>query len=259
VLIVVGGADAQSNAKAQQEVDAIVEAVAQGKIKPPKLPGDEQSTDEEAVDDPEPANPPPLAVSSVKLDRKDEKERWLLKCLLQVEEDLADIDEPMVFAVYGQCRANPPLVGDGINAEELTKQVQFVLGPCTCTIKEQNLGLDLLARFDWHSVALALAKRVGPETGNEHLLGADAFPNLFPKLHEPAVEKPKVDEPAPAANKPADTEPTAVAGQAAASHSTESAGVVELAWSYRVRGLGIVAGIIVLAVVTMRVLRSPGV
>jgi hypothetical protein len=252
VLLLVTGKDAQANARAEKEVAAIVQAVAEGKIVPPKLPGDDSSAEDASADEPEPAAPPPLKVqplkvASLKLDRDDPKERWLVRCLLQVESDLADIEEPMVFAIYGQCRANPPLVGDGIDSEQLTKQVMFVLGPCTCTIKEQNVGLDLLTRFDWQAVALSLAKRVGPETGNEHLLGADAFPNLFPKLHDPpAIEvKPPAAESAPA-----------VQTAAVPTGSAPSPRAAEFGLTYRLLGLGILAAIIVLAVVTLRVFRA---
>ena len=241
MLVLVTGKDAEANARAEKEVEAIVQAVAEGKITPPKLPGDDSS-----AEDVEPATPPPLKVASLKLDRDDAKERWLLRCLLQVENDLADVEEPMVFAIYGQCRANPPLVGDGIDSEELAKQVMFVLGPCTCTIKEQNVGLDLLARYDWQAVALSLAKRVGPETGNEHLLGADAFPNLFPKLHDP----PAVETKSP----PVESAPAASETATLPDRSPSDA---DLAWTYRVLGLGILAGIVVLAVVTLRVFKAP--
>ena len=252
VLLIVTGKDKEANARAEKEVDAILQAVAEGKIEPPKLPGDDASADETEPD------APPLKIASLTLDRDDPNERWLVRCLLQVENDLADIEEPMVFAIYGQCRANPPLVGAGIDSEELTKQVMFVLGPCTCTIKEQNLGMDLLARFDWQSVALSLAKRIGPETGNEHLLGADAFPNLFPKLHDPPaveVKSPPVEQ-APAAKETMVTPADSNASQLAAPQLAADQLAADLAWNYRALGLGILAGIVVLAVVTLWMFKA---
>jgi hypothetical protein len=251
VFVLLTGKDAKANARAEKEIDSIIKAVADGKIEAPKLPGDDPSASE-----PEPAAPPPLKIASLKLVRDDPSERWLVRCLLQVEDDLSDSDEPMVFAVYGQCRANPPLVGDGIDSEQLATQIKFVLGPCTCTIKEQNVGLDVLARHDWPSVALSLAKKVGPETGNEHLLGADAFPNLFPKLHD----APSLDAAA------ATTKSDSPAGNSASSGQAERKETMPLLdeesryddgplQGYQILGVTLAIGIALLAAATLVLVR----
>ena len=40
-------------------------------------------------------------------------------------------------------------------------------------VKDENPGMDLLMHWDWHKSALALAERMGSETGNEHLVSED--------------------------------------------------------------------------------------
>ena len=56
-------------------------------------------------------------------------------------------------------------------------------GQCSCTVKEQNPGLDLLIAHDWPATAEKLAERFGAEEGNEGQLGAAG---LFPQLMIPA-------------------------------------------------------------------------
>jgi hypothetical protein len=243
VLVMLAGKDAEANARAEKEIESMIKAVAEGKIEPPKLPGDDPSASE-----PDPVAPPPLKIASLKLNRDDPSERWFVQCLMQVEDDLADIDEPMVFAIYGQCRANPPLVGNGIDAEQLTNQVKFVLGPCTCRIKEQNVGLDLLASYDWQEVALSLAKRVGPETGNEHLLGADAFPNLFPKLHD----APPLDSAAASA----DPTPSTATVQITPTDQQSLDSTTDSTQGHRAVGLSVLALIVLLAAATLLLVRT---
>jgi hypothetical protein len=176
-----------ATAAALTTVEEFARDVAAGRIEIPVAdPPDDAAVipdDESAAGDREeqrPAPPTPdLAV--VRVDRRDPAERWFVEALLHVEDQLGERTEPMVFLVYGRGRAHPPCVGKGIRPDPLAAQVRFILGACSCTAKRENPGLDLLTRADWATVALALAQRSGPETGNEHLLGGDAFPEIFPK------------------------------------------------------------------------------
>ena len=81
---------------------------------------------------------------------------------------MAQINEPMVFAIYGRARAMEPYVGPGITVDKLAACVSFIAGSCSCEVKEQNPGMDLLVRWDWESTAQELAARVGEETGNKN-------------------------------------------------------------------------------------------
>ncbi len=74
----------------------------------------------------------------------------LMHCLLGLEPDLAGIkDEPMVFSVYGRGRALTPLIYGGINAEVLEGIAAYFCGICSCQVKAQNPGTDLLLLQDW--------------------------------------------------------------------------------------------------------------
>src|SRR5205807_2512745 len=58
----------------------------------------------------------------------------------------------MAFAVYGRGRASFVGLGEGLNEENTLDSAKFVIGPCTCKVKEQNPGFDLLMSVVWDSV-----------------------------------------------------------------------------------------------------------
>jgi hypothetical protein len=101
----------------------------------------------------------PLEVrcSILPIQRNDPAESFLVQMLLHSEPDLpgqpalTKLKDPMAFAVFGRGRARFGLVGGGINADTIGEDVAFLTGPCTCTIKEENPGFDLLLAADWES------------------------------------------------------------------------------------------------------------
>ncbi len=151
-------------------VREVIDRAALGEISPAAQPGDlGTGGDERVAAEPQTATEPPRLVS-VMVDKNDPAEAWFLRMLLGVEADLATYDAPMVFAIYGRGRAMEPWVGKGITPENLAEGVSFLIGSCSCQVKEENPGTDLLMSWNWESTAAALAERVGPETGNEDLL-----------------------------------------------------------------------------------------
>ena len=70
-------------------------------------------------------------------------------------------------------------MGKGIAAETIEEAATFLIGKCSCQVKEQNPGIDLLFTADWKKLAkaspllerdlpdlTALAKATAPETLN---------------------------------------------------------------------------------------------
>ena len=85
----------------------------------------------------------------ISLDRS-KTESFLIAMLLGIEPDLREIDQPMAFAVYGRGRCLPPLIGKGISRNNIVNEdCSYLCGACTCEIKEQNPGVDLLFAHDW--------------------------------------------------------------------------------------------------------------
>jgi hypothetical protein len=90
-----------------------------------------------------------IEFSTVTLKRDDLAERYLLTMLLRSESDLAASEEPIAFPVFGRGRVLYALVGKGINDEMILNACQFMVGPCSCQVKAQNPGFDLLTRLNW--------------------------------------------------------------------------------------------------------------
>jgi len=167
VWILLEGPKKAENARAEKLIKKIIADAAAGKVAPPMDSGppmpppgedaDSQPGDEEAA---RKANG--LDVGLVKLARNDPAEKWLVHSLMTVEPDLNEYaEETMVFAVFGRGVALPPCLGEGINEQNLVGDLQFLSGPCSCTIKYQNPGVDLLLGWDWNATADKMAKASG--------------------------------------------------------------------------------------------------
>ncbi len=83
------------------------------------------------------------------LDRRNKEEKFFIESLLHLYPDLKSSQKPMVFAVYGKGRCLPPIVGDEITVANINYYFQFVCGPCSCIIKGDNPGFDLLLQCNW--------------------------------------------------------------------------------------------------------------
>lgn len=96
----------------------------------------------------------PLAVtfSLLRIARKDPKEQFTVQMLLGSEPDLRERDETMVFPVFGRGRVLFGLVGAGVTAENIADSAGFLVGPCSCQLKELNPGFDLLNLTDWDRI-----------------------------------------------------------------------------------------------------------
>ncbi len=90
-----------------------------------------------------------LSFSMVTLDRSDPREKCMLQMLLGSEPDLESLDQPMAFPVIGRGRVLYALVGKGIFRDTIAMASRFVVGPCSCQVKDQNPGFDLLLAVDW--------------------------------------------------------------------------------------------------------------
>lgn len=93
----------------------------------------------------------PVAVgfSLLRVKRDDPAEQTLAAMLIHSESDLAERTDPMVFPVYGRGRALWGLIGPGITAKNIYDSASFLVGPCSCEVKELNPGFDLLLTADW--------------------------------------------------------------------------------------------------------------
>ena len=96
-----------------------------------------------------------LEFSMMRVARNDAREQPFIRMLLGAEADLAETKSPLVIPVFGQGRALYALVGDGIRHETIDRAATFLIGKCSCEVKEQNPGFDLLLAADWKSLLAA--------------------------------------------------------------------------------------------------------
>jgi len=120
-----------------------------------------------------------IAFSIRRLSRKDPAETILLAMLLHLEDDLLDkemANKPMVFPAFGKGRILPPLIENGINEENILGDCGYLCGPCSCQVKNQNPGMDLLVKADWWTAlegsSVIVEKELPPLTGVEDLIAA---------------------------------------------------------------------------------------
>lgn len=88
--------------------------------------------------------------SLIRISRDDPAELIFREMLLNMEDDLGEFaGDPMVFPVFGRGRALEPLIGRGINVENVFEHASYFCGACSCEIKNQNPGVDLLIAANW--------------------------------------------------------------------------------------------------------------
>jgi len=96
----------------------------------------------------------------IELSRSNMAEKHFISMLLNVEDDLKSIKEPMLFGVFGRFKALEPLVAGGITEENINLMIDFLTADCSCLIKDNLPGTDILYVNDWDSPATALVNAI---------------------------------------------------------------------------------------------------
>ncbi len=163
VMILVTCPDEEQNKKAEEALAGLCKLADAGEIPvelelpPMGLPG--QSEGDEPASDADAPDPKKLGITVLKVDRNDPAEQFFVRMLMAIEDDLKEYaDQPMIFAGYGRGRAMEPYIGKGITIENLVDVVAFLAGACSCMVKEQNPGADLLLKWDWEKTANKMAE-----------------------------------------------------------------------------------------------------
>jgi len=106
-------------------------------------------------------------ITVVELDRNSTEESQFVSLLLNVEGDLKEIEEPMVFGVFGKFRALEPLLAKGISQENINLMLNFLTADCSCLIKDNLPGVNILYSGDWKNPQTALVNEI--MDANPHL------------------------------------------------------------------------------------------
>ncbi len=120
-------------------------------------------------------------------------EQPLVEMLLGSEPDLTEFDEPMVFPVFGRGRALLPLIGAGITTDNVVESAAFLVGACSCEVKDLNPGFDLLLAANWDVLlfkeappADVLAARATVSSGKPELVAIPAGAPPAPAMSKPS-------------------------------------------------------------------------
>jgi hypothetical protein len=95
-----------------------------------------------------------------KLDRSSTEEKHFVSMLLNVEDDLKTINEPMLFGIFGRFKALEPLLGKGITGENISLMINFLTADCSCLIKDNLPGTDILYTDNWENPTAALVNKI---------------------------------------------------------------------------------------------------
>ena len=161
--------------------------------------------------------------SLLRLSRKNAAESMFIEMLLSSEDDLREEKpQPMAFPIFGRGRALYALVGKGINNDTIDAAGADLTGPCTCTIKEQNPGIDMLMPVAWDELIEMLPQADKPLPPLVGLTGFGEEPekNQDPEPGGKAAEPETTEEPATEPETGSDVSP----GLAVSSGSTMSSG-----------------------------------
>ena len=88
-----------------------------------------------------------LSFAIVKLDRLDEKERFFIDMLMRQSPELIDHAGPAAFPVFGRGRVLEGLTD--LEGESLETLTLYLSKNCSCTVKDENPGIDLLMNVPW--------------------------------------------------------------------------------------------------------------
>jgi hypothetical protein len=210
VLVLLASPKADQTREAEQVIDEVLRRVQAGEIAAPATDGvndgptdatpqdTAKKTEQGAADDDQVrTNPKQLTIARMTVSRTNPAESWLVRALLAVEDDLGQYaEEPMVFAVYGRARAMPPFVGKGITIENLAEGVAFLAGACSCVIKDENPGVDLLVGWNWDATAETLAADEAQPPPGDTLTYRESSPEAFERKAVQTPPKPSTAKPA---------------------------------------------------------------
>ena len=93
--------------------------------------------------------------SIITVSRTDPQERLFLDMLMHCESDLFEFqNESMVFPVFGRGRLLGCLFGEYINEDKIRDVVSYLASACSCEVKAQHPGIDLLASAFWDRITM---------------------------------------------------------------------------------------------------------
>ena len=149
VFMQIDGDDESENIKSEKIVKDALKKMEEDMKLPHEELADGEVLDEESM--PYDEDSLKIKFSFLRVSRNSPVDKAFVDILLNSEPGLKDIKGPIVFPVYGRARALFAFSEEGINAENMAEAGNFLVGECSCEVKAQNPGIDLLVPIDWDS------------------------------------------------------------------------------------------------------------
>lgn len=130
--------------KAEMAAKEYQKAEAQAESVEPKL--SEESISEIAA-------PVPIRFSLLSFEASEANEAFFAANLLAASGVSEKTTDPVLIAVFARGRVLPAISGKELTENTLAEECAFLYGPCSCTVKEQCPGQELLISADWESAA----------------------------------------------------------------------------------------------------------
>jgi hypothetical protein len=99
-------------------------------------------------------------ITVIELSRNSRDEAHFASMLLNVEDDLKDIQQPMLFGIFGRFKALEPILGKGISEENIKLMIDYFTAECSCLIKDDLPGTDILFPGKWDNPTTALLNKI---------------------------------------------------------------------------------------------------
>jgi hypothetical protein len=180
VWLMINGADSAANDKAEADIRKY-SGLMKDEFPPPRI-GESYKYGRHYVESDVPLL---LEFEVIRIDAANPKEQCLIQILksptvakaLEIDPAVIGV-EPVAIPVFGRGRTFYGLMGDEIEEENVMGFCAYLLGICSCQVKMQNPGIDLLFNAQW------LAMLVGEEK-------IPALPTKEEMLPDPVVEVPQ--------------------------------------------------------------------
>ncbi|TWU06490.1 hypothetical protein Pla52n_22120 [Stieleria varia] len=122
----------------------------------------------------------PLVVkfSVLEIDASDPSEAFLTGLLTSMRKESFQSGEPLLVPVFGRGRALEVIPANDVSAKLIEDLTLFLSGACSCQVKEQNPGFDLLINADWDTELFGDLENRPPDRSAEE--GRNRDPVLVP-------------------------------------------------------------------------------
>jgi len=107
-----------------------------------------------------------IAFTSLLVNRNDPAEKALIATFLtHSAPEVRSSSETLIIPVFGRGRFLPPMPASRLSYQAILNGCQYLCGACSCLVKDQNPGFDLLIDEDWSShltTGLAVVEKTLP-------------------------------------------------------------------------------------------------